>query len=497
MADPKRNARAPVAATSEPGRAEAGKDAGIARDVDDAGDAGDAGGVSRVTYARRLGLFSGTMLVVGGIVGSGIFLNPAIVAQRVGSAGLTLAAWGLGAAIALVGAFVFAELGARRPEAGGGYAYLRDAFGPLPAFLYAWSLLLVIATGATAAVAVTFASYAAPLLGLGEGARTALAVGAIALLSLVNVVGVAPGALTQNVLTVLKLAAVAALVVVGLLAPAASAATPAAAPLAAPLAAPSGLGGVALALGTALVPVLFAYGGWQQTNFVAEEIVEPERNLPRALVLGVLVVVAAYLLVNVAYLRALGAEGLARSAAPAADTMGARLGAPGRLLISAGIVVSTLGFLDLVILVSPRVYQAMARDGLFFRSFAALHPRFRTPVAAIAFQGAWAIALVFSGSYGQLLDYVTFADWIFFGAVAATLFVFRRRDAAGTRPPDGKEAPPGARLPLYPWSLLFFLAAAAYVVLGAVVSNPANALRGAVLGGAGVPVDSYWRRRAR
>ena len=203
MADPKRNARAPVAATSEPGRAEAGKDAGIARDVDDAGDAGDAGGVSRVTYARRLGLFSGTMLVVGGIVGSGIFLNPAIVAQRVGSAGLTLAAWGLGAAIALVGAFVFAELGARRPEAGGGYAYLRDAFGPLPAFLYAWSLLLVIATGATAAVAVTFASYAAPRRGLGEGARTALAVGAIALLSLVNVVGVAPGALTQNVLTVL------------------------------------------------------------------------------------------------------------------------------------------------------------------------------------------------------------------------------------------------------------------------------------------------------
>lgn len=429
------------------------------------------------------------MLVVGGIVGSGIFLNPAIVAQRVHTPALTMTAWGLGAAIALVGAFVFAELGARRPEAGGGYAYLRDAFGPLPAFLYAWSLLLVIATGATAAVAVTFASYAAPLLGLpGAAARTALAVGAIALLSLVNVVGVSPGAVTQNVLTILKLAAIAALVVVGLVAQAATHAV-AAAPAAA-AAAPVGAVGVAAALGTALVPVLFAYGGWQQTNFVAEEIVAPERNLPRALVLGVLVVVAAYLLVNVAYLRALGAAGLAASAAPAADTMAAYLGGPGRLLITLGIVVSTLGFLDLVILVSPRVYQAMARDGLFFRSFATLHPRFRTPVAAIVAQGAWAVVLVFSGSYGQLLDYVTFADWIFFGATAATLFVFRRRD--GTGRPGAASALARARLPLYPWSLLFFVLAAAYVVLGAVVSNPGNALWGTLLVGAGVPVYWFW-----
>jgi APA family basic amino acid/polyamine antiporter len=446
-----------------------------------------------VGYARRLGLFSGTMLVVGGIVGSGIFLNPAIVARRVGTPGLTMAAWGLGAAIALVGAFVFAELGARRPEAGGGYAYLRDAFGPLPAFLYAWSLLLVIATGATAAVAVTFASYAAPLLGATHpAARPALAVGAIVLLSLLNVVGVSPGAMTQNLLTVLKLAAVATLVAVGLAAPAATIPLPDAATSAA-LAAPSGAAGIAAALGMALVPVLFAYGGWQQANFVAEEMVAPERNLPRALVLGVLVVVAAYLLVNVAYLRALGVDGLARSAAPAADTMAVYLGAPGRRLITIGIVVSALGFLDLVILVSPRVYQAMARDGLFFRSFATLHPRFRTPVAAIAFQGAWAVVLVFSGGYGQLLDYVTFADWIFFAAAAATLFVFRRRDGAG--PPDAAKAPPGARLPLYPWSLLFFLAAAAYVVLGAVVSNPGNALRGAGLVALGIPVHWFWKGR--
>jgi hypothetical protein len=180
----------------------------------------------------------------------------------------------------------------------------------------------------------------------------------------------------------------------------------------------------------ALVPVLFAYGGWQQTNFIAGELIEPERNLPRALVLGVVVVVLVYVLANVAYLRALGVGGLAQSDAPAADTMAVFAGPVGRTLITVGIVCSTFGFLNLVILVSPRVYQAMAADGLFFASFARLHPRYRTPVAAIVFQGVWASLLVFSGRYGALLDYVTFADWIFFGLTAVTLVTFRRREGA-------------------------------------------------------------------
>ncbi|HEX5830662.1 MAG TPA: amino acid permease [Gemmatimonadaceae bacterium] len=435
-----------------------------------------------VSYARRIGLFSGTMMVVGGIIGSGIFLNPAIVAQRVGTARLTMIVWALGALVAVLGAFIFAELGARRPAAGGGYVYLRDAFGPLPAFLYGWALLLAIASGAMAAVAVTFATYAAPLLGLGDGARIPLAIGAIALLSLVNVVGVRPGAVTQNVFTLLKLVAIGALVVAGLLT------SPAAPALAEPLvAAPAG-GALVVAVGTALVPVLFSYGGWQQTNFVAEEMVEPERNLPRALVIGVLIVAAVYLLVNLTYLRTLGVSGLARSTAPAADAMAVRFGAPGRALIAAGIAISTFGFLNLVILVTPRVYQAMARDGLFFGWLAALHPRFRTPVAAIAAQGAWAVALVLSGSYGQLLDWVTFADWIFFGATAAALVVFRRHGVGKAH---------GFRAPLYPWSVLLFVLAAVYVVGGSVMSNPANAVRGAALLAAGVPVYLFWRRRSR
>jgi APA family basic amino acid/polyamine antiporter len=217
-------------------------------------------------------------------------------------------------------------------------------------------------------------------------------------------------------------------------------------------------------------------------------MLDPERDLPRALVLGVLLVAVVYLLVNLAYLRALGVAGLAARRAPAAETMAARVGEWGRTLIATGIAVSTFGFLNLVILVTPRVYQAMARDGVFLRALAALHPRTRAPVRAIAVQGAWACVLVLSGSYGQLLDYVTFADWIFFGTTAAALFVYRRREGAGERA--------RFRAPLYPWSVATFVLAAAYVVVGSIVSNPANAVRGTLLLALGVPAFRWWRRGA-
>ena len=442
------------------------------------------------SYARRLGLFSGTMLVVGGIIGSGIFLNPAIVARHTGSGALTLGTWALGAVVALLGAFIFAELGRRRPQVGGGYAYLRDAFGPLPAFLYGWALLLAIATGAIAAVAVTFARYAAPLLHLGPSTVTPLAVVAVIALSVVNVLGVEPGATTQNVFTLLKLAALASLLLAALLTPAGALPTLPVPIAAVPLAPPTTLTGIALALSTALVPVLFSYGGWQQTNFVAGELRDPERTLPRALILGVVIVVAVYLGANLAYLRTLGVAGLAASDAPAADTMSAVAGATGRVVIAAGIAASTFGFLDLVILVSPRVYQAMARDGLFFASLAQLHPRWRTPVMAIALQAVVAVVLILTGSYGQLLDWVVFGDWIFFGLTACTLVVIRRRDAR-----DGVREQ-GFRAPLYPVSVVLFVAAAVYVVIGSIASNPGNALRGTLLLLAGVPVFLYWRRRS-
>jgi len=437
------------------------------------------------SYARKLGLFSGTMAVIGGIVGSGIFLNPSFVAARVGTVPLTMLAWVLGGVVALLGAFIYGELAARLPRVGGGYAYLRDAFGSYPAFLYAWALLLMVATGAIAAVAFTFASYAGALFHLAPGTLPVLAVGAVVVLTALNCIGVRPAAWTQNVLTVLKLVALAGLILAALLlAPSGDPAAPSA--TTAPLpASPS----VLLSLATAFVPVLFAYGGWQQTNFIAEELIEPERNLPRALVLGVLAVIVVYLLANLAYIRVLGVDGLAASTAPAADTMERVLGPRGRTLISIGILISTLGWLDLVIMVSPRVYQALAADGLFFRSFARLHPRFRTPVTAIIAQGVWASVLLGTRSYGQLLDYVTFADWIFFGATAAAVFVWRRRDRIG------ETTPPAFRLPGYPWTLLLFILAALYVVLGSIQSNPGNALRGALLLAAAGPVYLFWSRR--
>jgi APA family basic amino acid/polyamine antiporter len=337
---------------------------------------------------------------------------------------------------------------------------------------------------------VTFASYAGPLLGLGPAWATALAVGPVVLLSAVNVVGVEPGAATQAVFTVLKLAALGALLLAALVAPPGSGLPSLPTPIAAaPLAPPTSLGSATLAVSAALVPVLFAYGGWQQTNFVAGELRDPERTLPRALVLGVLIVVAVYLGANAAYLRTLGVTGLAASSAPAADTMSVVAGAAGRRLNAAGIAASTFGFLDLVILVTPRVYQAMAQDGLFFAGLARLHPRWRTPVLAIALQCVVAVALIVTRTYGQLLDWVVFADWIFFGTTALTLVVFRRRDGRTGAPEHGFHAP------LYPVSVALFVLAAVYVVLGSVLSNPGNALRGALLLALGVPVFLYWRHR--
>jgi basic amino acid/polyamine antiporter, APA family len=375
----------------------------------------------------------------------------------------------------LIGAFCWGELGRRRPRAGGGYVYLRETFGPLPAFLYGWTLVLVIATGAIAAVAVTFADYTLALVGLPHRFSVPLAVAAIVFLAGINYIGVRPAAITQNIFTVLKLTALAGLIAVGLFW---------AVPTSTIFHQPSPS---STAFGAALVPILFTYGGWQQTNFIAEEIVEPENNLPRALVLGVVIVVAVYLFTNIAYLRVLGVDGLAASTAPAADTMRALLGPVGSKIIAAGIAVSTFGFLNLVILVTPRVLQAMAADGVFFARLAALHPVHRTPTFAIVALALCAIILTLSGTFGQLVDYVTFGDWIFFGLTAAALFVYRKRDQSPT---------PGFRVPAYPATVIIFVLAAAFVVFSSIVSNPRNAAIGAGLIGLGIPAFLYWRSRS-
>ena len=429
------------------------------------------------TYARRLGLFSATMVVMGGIIGSGIFLSPAIVAQRVGTAPLTLAAWGTGGLIALLGGLVYAELGARRPAAGGNYVYIRDALGGLPAFLFAWTFLGIINAGGIAAVAITFSTYLSTGFGIAPALLSQLAVGAIVLLTGINVLGVGPGTVTLNVFTVLKLGALAVLIVAGL-AWGGGAADP--------FPAPTGSRGFG-AFAAALVPVLFTCGGWDAVNRIAGEVREPTRILPRSLVLGVLGVVAVYLLANLAYLRVLGPAGLAASAAPATDLMRRVLGEGGARFVSAGIACSAFGFLGVAILSGSRVAQAMAADQPALGRVARLHSRWRTPVAALVLQGAWASLLVAFGTYGELLDWTVFGDWIFFGLAGVSLFILRRREpSTGT-----------FRVPAFPLVPGLFVAAAAYAVYGSIANNPGNALRGVFFILAGIPLYLGSRRRWR
>ncbi len=374
----------------------------------------------REGLARRLGLFDATMIVMGGIIGAGIFVNPAEVARHVTSPGLIVGAWLIGGLIALIGALVYAELATRRPETGGQYAYLRDAWGPIPAYLYGWSLLLVIQSGGMAAVAITFARYFQEVTGLGVPDGT-VAVAALALLTAINCLGVRAGSNVQSLLMVLKIAAIALLVVAGLLL------APAAAP------APARLESAAAPLGllAALTPVMFAYGGWQTSSFVAGEMRDPRRDLARGLLLGVAGVVLLYGGVAWACVRALGPEALAATHTPASAVMRLALGERGADLMALGIAISALGFLSQGMLTTPRVYYAMAADRLFFRRIGTVSPRSQVPVFAILLQGAAAAAIALSGTYGQILAYVVSVDFLWFGLTGAALFVFRRRDPAG------------------------------------------------------------------
>jgi APA family basic amino acid/polyamine antiporter len=432
------------------------------------------------SFRRVLSTWDATMVVVGGIIGAGIFINPYIVARSLDSTFAVVAAWVAGGLIALAGAFAYAELGAVAPKAGGQYVYLRDAFHPLAGFLYGWALLFMIEGGAIAAVAQAFAQYLLRAID-STAATTPIAVLAIVLVSAINYVGVRPGSRVLNVFVALKVLALLALIGAGLLLPEATPGTAAVLP---------GASVTVMAFGAALVPIMFSYGGWQNANYVAEEMRDPVRQLPRALLIGTLIVVAVYVSVNGIYLKALGHEGLANTLTPAADTAGLIAGSTGQRLISLAIAVSTFGFLHLCVLAPTRVYWAMADDRLFFRKVATLHPRFGTPTLAIVLQSTWAVLLTLTGRYEQLVGYVVAADWIFFGLTVAALFVYRRKIPLATR------APGTFATPLYPVLPALFVAAAAYVVISVAWSSPARTALGALLLATGIPAFLIWRRRA-
>ena len=430
---------------------------------------------------RRLGPFDATMLVMGGIIGAGIFVNPAEVARYVHTPQLIVGVWLLGGLIAMAGALVYAELADRRPEVGGQYAYLRDAYGQTPAFLYGWSLLLVIQSGGMAAVAITFARYFRELtaLPLPDGA---VAAAVLILLMAINCLGVRAGGTVQSLLMVLKIAAIGALVLGGWLF--ASANPQFTHPLATGDVPPPGM---IAAIGAAMTPVMFAYGGWQTASFVAAEMRDPRRDLVRALLMGVAGVVVLYTAVAFVCVYALGPEGLAQSKTPAADTMRLALGQKGAILIALGIAISALGFLSQGMLTAPRVYFAMAEDGLFFRKVAEVNEATRVPVIAILLQGVAAIAIALSGTYGQILSYVVSVDFIWFGLTGAALFIFRRRDPGGA----------AFSAPGHPFTTGLFVLACALVVIATVASNPLNSAIGYLILLAGIPACRYWQRKNR
>jgi APA family basic amino acid/polyamine antiporter len=390
--------------------------------------------------------------------------------------------WTVGGVVALAGALTYAELGAMMPDAGGAYVYIREGFGRLPAFLYGWMALLSIGTGALAAVALGFAGYAGRFLDLAPlGGPIPVAAVTIAVLTMTNYFGIKPGAIVQNVLAVAKIAALAALILGGF-----ALWAKVGAPLPVPDAPPP-RASLASGLATAFVAVLFTIGGWQQMNMVAGEIRDPARTIPRALALGIGIVIACYLGANAVYLHTLGRDGLAASSAVAADTATRLVGSTGATIITVAAMLSILGFVNVVILATPRIFFAMARDGVFLQAAARVHPRFGSPHISVLIMGAWAIALlaITNGRIGDLLSGVVFADWIFFGLGAASVFALRR-----SRP----DAPRPYRAWGYPIVPGFFVVAAVFGIVSAYVASLRTSLLGTGILLVGVAVF-YWTTR--
>lgn len=433
--------------------------------------------------ARRLGLFDATMIVMGGIIGAGIFTNPYVVAQQVHTPLLILGAWTVGGLIALAGAFIYAELSSQVTESGGQYVYLREAMHPLVGFVYGWSLLFVIQTGGMAAVALIFANHFFELMGVATSEFNAALLGsaALAVLTAINCIGVRAGTATQNLFMILKLVAIAALVIVGLTVSHVTNAAPAA-----PSVAATTTWQMLIAFGAALIPAQFAYGGWQTACFVAGEVREPQKTLPRGLMLGVLGVIVVYLSVNYVCVHALGADGLAQTKTPASAIMRLALGEKGGRLIAAGIAISTIGFLSQSMLTAPRVYFAMADDGLFFKQLASLNGA-RVPAFAIALQGALAILIALVASkFEQILNYVVSVDVVFFALSAACVFVFRRQRAATSD---------AFRIPAHPFTTLFFIAACAVITFSLLYKFPLNSAISFGIMLLGVPAYFIWARK--
>lgn len=412
-----------------------------------------------------------TAMVVGIIIGASIFVQPSEITRLVPDAGGIALVWALAGVLTLVGALICAELSSAFPRTGGVYVFLRDIFGPSVGFLWGWAMFWSMHTGIIAAIAVVFARYVGYFIPLGTTAIRLVAVAAILGLSAFNCLGIRHGSRLQTIVTGAKLAAIALLIIVGLtLGPGG----------ARPESAPANFGTSDILLG--LVAGLFAFGGWHMVSYTAGETVNPERTIPRALVLGTLIVTVCYIALNAIYLRVLSIDRVTASTRIAADVAEVLVGPVGATLVAILVILSTFGAVNGIILAGPRVYFSMASDGLFLEWAATLHSRFHTPARAIMLQGIWACALVMTDTYRGLFTRVVYTEWIFFGLLAVGVMLLRRRPAY---------APP-FRMPWAPVLTLGFAASCVAIVVNQVVADPLNSVIGLAAVVAGLPVYYFW-----
>jgi APA family basic amino acid/polyamine antiporter len=434
------------------------------------------GGTPSVELERRLGPLDAAAIVISNVIGGGIFYVPVIVAQLVPNPTAMLGVWLAGGALAFAGAMAYAELAAVRPHAGGEYVYLRDAYGPLAAFLTGWTSFVAGFSGAIAAGAVVLADYVGRFIPIPDGGKPVVSIAAIAVLTLIHVRGLGPGRLVQNTLAGIKVSAIVVLIALGFAIGQGNAAHLNAAGAVVPL---SWL--------LALVPVMFSYSGWNAAVYVAEEVRNPSRNVPLALGLGTITVVIIYVALNALYIYALPlAEITALPEGRLMDTVAERLfGFAAGNLIALFTIFSIAASISAMVLAGPRVYFAMARDGMFVRAAGRVHPRFHTPATAIVAQSVWSSVLVLSGTLAQLVTYTGFAIVLFAGIAVSALFVLRRRDRGATR---------GFSAMGYPWAPAIFVVACAAMVANSFWRDPSSSLAGAALIGLGVPVYFAIRR---
>ena len=422
--------------------------------------------------SRSITLVHATALVIGIIIGASIFVQPSVITGAVITTTGVYAVWLVSGVLTLFGALIAAELASAFPRAGGVYVFLREAFSPALGFLWGWAMFWTMHTGIIAAIATIFARYASFFHPMGDSGVRLLAVAAVVVLTAVNYVGVRQGSIVQTTFTVLKIVAVVA-IIIGAFALGARHGTPATDAAVPPTLTPS-------RIPIAIVAGLFAFGGWHMVTYAAEEIRDPERTIPRALLVGVLVVTVCYVALNAAYFHVLAPDRIATSTRVAADAADAVLGRGGAALLSAIVAVSTFGALNGVILSGPRAYLAMARDGLLPSWAAVTHARFHTRHRAILLQGLWAVVLVSTGSYRALFTRVVYTEWIFFALMAVGLMRLRRTNGYSPR----------YRVWGYPVVPVVFIVSSAYIVVTQIIAEPTASLTGLLFVAAGLPV--YW-----